>query len=277
MDNGHSSIKVIIAAHKKYRMPEDSLYLPVHVGAEGKVDKEGKPLDLGYQKDNDGENISNLNYSFCELTGVYWAWKNLDADYLGLAHYRRHFMGKGKGKDPFDKVLSGKEVEFLINKGYKVIVPKKRNYYIESLYSHYVHTYKAEEIDKTREVIADMYPDYLRSFDSVVSRKSGYMFNMMILPKNLMDDYCEWLFDILFELDKRIDSSSWTDFQKRYIGRISEIIFNVWLDKKIVDGAVKEEEVAELPFIYMEKVNKFKKGTAFLKAKFFHKGYEKSF
>ena len=277
MDNGHSSIKVIIAAHKKYRMPEDSLYLPVHVGAEGKVDKEGKPLDLGYQKDNDGENISSLNYSFCELTGVYWAWKNLDADYLGLAHYRRHFMGKGKGKDPFDKVLSGKEVEFLINKGYKVIVPKKRNYYIESLYSHYVHTYKAEEIDKTREVIADMYPDYLRSFDSVVSRKSGYMFNMMILPKNLMDDYCEWLFNILFELDKRIDSSSWTDFQKRYIGRISEIIFNVWLDKKIVDGAVKEEEVAELPFIYMEKVNKFKKGTAFLKAKFFHKGYEKSF
>ncbi len=277
MDNGHSSIKVIIAAHKKYRMPEDSLYLPVHVGAEGKVDKEGKPLDLGYQKDNDGENISSLNYSFCELTGVYWAWKNLDADYLGLAHYRRHFMGKGKGKDSFDKVLSGKEVEFLINKGYKVIVPKKRNYYIESLYSHYVHTYKAEEIDKTREVIADMYPDYLRSFDSVVSRKSGYMFNMMILPKNLMDDYCEWLFNILFELDKRIDSSSWTDFQKRYIGRISEIIFNVWLDKKIVDGAVKEEEVAELPFIYMEKVNKFKKGTAFLKAKFFHKGYEKSF
>ena len=122
-----------------------------------------------------------------------------------------------------------------------------------------------------------MYPDYLRSFDSVVSRKSGYMFNMMILPKNLMDDYCEWLFNILFELDKRIDSSSWTDFQKRYIGRISEIIFNVWLDKKIVDGVVKNEEVAELPFIYMEKVNKFKKGTAFLKAKFFHKGYEKSF
>lgn len=277
MKNDNLKVKVIIAAHKKYRMPEDDMYLPLHVGAEGKVDEKGEPLDLGYQKDNTGDNISKLNPVYCELTGFYWAWKNLDADYIGLAHYRRHFMGKGKGRDPFDKVLTGREVRFLLNKGFRVIVPKKRNYYIESLYSHYVHTYKAEEIDKTREVISDLYPDYLKSFDSVVSRKSGYMFNMMILPKELMDDYCEWLFKILGELDGRIDSSSWTDFQKRYIGRISEIIFNVWLDKKIEDGVLGKEQIAELPFIYMEKVNKFRKGVAFLKAKFFHKGYEKSF
>lgn len=270
-------IKVIIATHKKYRMPEDKLYLPLHVGAEGKTDEEGNPLDLGYQKDNTGENISELNPSFCELTGLYWAWKNLDADYVGLAHYRRHFMGKGKGKDLFDKVLREKEVRFLIKKGYRVILPKKRNYYIESLYSHYVHTYKAEEIDATRDVINDLYPDYVQAYDEVVKRKSGYMFNMMILPKELMDDYCEWLFNILFELTERVDSSEWSDFQKRYAGRISEIIFNVWLEKKIADDVIKKEEIAELPFVYMEKVSKFKKGTAFLKAKFFHKGYEKSF
>lgn len=277
MNDEKKSIKVIVATHKEYRMPEDKLYLPLHVGAEGKVDAEGKPLDLGYQKDNEGENISILNPAFCELTGLYWAWKNLDVDYLGLAHYRRHFVGKGKGKDPFDKVLREKEVRFLLNKGYKVIVPRKRNYYIESLYSHYVHTYKAEEMDKTREVISEMYPDYLDSFDEVVARKSGYMFNMMILPRDLMDDYCRWLFKILFELAERIDTSTWTDFQKRYSGRISEIIFNVWLEKKLKDGVIKKEEIAELPFIYMEKVNKFKKGTAFLKAKFMHKGYEQSF
>ena len=72
-------------------MPQDDMYLPVHVGASGKN-------DLGYTKDNTGENISELNPSFCELTGLYWAWKNLDADYIGLAHYRRHFsMVKKKG------------------------------------------------------------------------------------------------------------------------------------------------------------------------------------
>ena len=72
-------------------MPADKMYLPVHVGAEGKKDSDGKDLDLGYVKDNTGDNISLKNPSFCELTGLYWAWKNVDSDYIGLAHYRRHF------------------------------------------------------------------------------------------------------------------------------------------------------------------------------------------
>ena len=83
------NIKIIVAAHKKYRMPADDIYLPLHVGAEGKE-------SIGYQGDNIGENISNLNPYFCELTGMYWMWKNLKADYLGLAHYRRHFCFRKK-------------------------------------------------------------------------------------------------------------------------------------------------------------------------------------
>ena len=85
------SVKIIVATHKKYQMPIDHIYIPLHVGADGKKDAEGNDLDFGYIKDNTGDNISNLNPSFCELTGLYWAWKNLDADYIGLVHYRRHF------------------------------------------------------------------------------------------------------------------------------------------------------------------------------------------
>lgn len=80
-------IKIIIATHKKYWLPKDSIYLPLQVGAEGKK-------DLGYVKDNIGDNISAKNANFCELTGLYWAWKNLDADYVGLVHYRRYFTRK---------------------------------------------------------------------------------------------------------------------------------------------------------------------------------------
>ena len=87
------SVKIIIATHKKFNEPKDTnLYLPVYVGAEGKD-------DLGYQKDNEGDNISKLNPYFCELTGIYWAWKNLDADYIGLVHYRRFFTTKKKTFD----------------------------------------------------------------------------------------------------------------------------------------------------------------------------------
>lgn len=62
-------VKIVVATHKKYRMPEDKIYIPLHVGAEGKIDDNGRELDLGYTKDNSGDNISKLNESFCELTG----------------------------------------------------------------------------------------------------------------------------------------------------------------------------------------------------------------
>ncbi|MGT0131144.1 DUF4422 domain-containing protein, partial [Streptococcus pneumoniae] len=82
------NIKILVATHKKYKIPSDtSLYLPIHVGCEGKK-------KIGFQGDNSGENISNLNPYYCELTGLFWAWKNLDYDYLGLVHYRRYFTSR---------------------------------------------------------------------------------------------------------------------------------------------------------------------------------------
>ena len=101
-----NTIVIIVATHKKYRMPEDSMYLPLLVGAEGRTDADGRPVDFGYQKDNTGSNISSRNSTYSELTGLYWAWKNLSADYIGLVHYRRYFSVKQKGQDPFDNIMT---------------------------------------------------------------------------------------------------------------------------------------------------------------------------
>lgn len=266
--------KVIIATHKKYQMPSDELYIPLHVGAEGKKDVKGKELNLGYTKDNTGENISNLNASFCELTGLYWAWKNLKEDYIGLAHYRRHFSMKKK--DGFENVLTMAELKPYLGK-IRVFVPNKRKYYIESLYSHYKHTHYAEQLNETRKIIQEKYPEYVASYDKVIKHTYGYMFNMMILDRALLDDYCSWLFDILFELSKCLDMPELSSFQGRFYGRVSEIIFNVWLDEKIQSGELRENQIMEIPYIHMEKINWWKKGTSFLKAKFFGKKYERSF
>ena len=73
-------IKICVATHKKYWMPEDEVYLPLHVGRAGKE-------NLGYMGDNTGDNISYKNANYCELTGLYWAWNNLDCEYFGLCHY----------------------------------------------------------------------------------------------------------------------------------------------------------------------------------------------
>lgn len=270
------NVKIVIATHKKYWMPTDDMYIPLHVGAEKRKNSEENDLDLCYVKDNVGDNISELNPSFCELTGLYWAWKNLDVDYIGLVHYRRHFCMKKKGSNIFDEVLSYEELKPYLGK-IKVFTPNKRRYVIETLYSHYKHTHYSHHLDETRNIILVKYPNYVKSFDAVVKHRYGYMFNMMIMEKAYLDEYCTWLFDILFELAKRIDMPELSGFQSRYYGRVSEIIFNVWLDKKLRAGELKREQVKEIPCIHLEKVDWWKKGKAFLEAKFLGKKYEGSF
>lgn len=259
-------VKILVAAHKLYDMPTDSMYLPLHVGREGKD-------SLPYQPDNTGENISEKNPRFCELTGLYWAWKNLDCDYIGLVHYRRHFTVRSdryrREHTPMECVLTERELRVLIPK-YEVIVPKKRKYYIETLYSHYAHTHYAKHLDITREIIAERCPEYLPAFDHVMRQTSGYMFNMFIMEKSMADCYCSWLFDILFELENRVDNSAYTVFQARFYGRISEIIFNVWLEKE-------QPFLKEIGYLPMEKENWLKKGRAFLRAKFWNEKYTGSF
>ena len=76
--------KVYIATHKKFDEPKIENYMPLHVGAVN-----GK--NLGYLTDDTGENISNQNTHYCELTGLYWIWKNTTDENVGLVHYRRYF------------------------------------------------------------------------------------------------------------------------------------------------------------------------------------------
>ena len=261
-------VVVVVAAHKPYRMPADEMYLPVQAGAAG---REG----IGFRRDDEGENISALNPFYCELTAVYWAWKNLDADYIGLAHYRRHFAGR-RSPDPWERVLKKSDIEKDLGI-VRAFVPGKRRYYIETLYSHYAHTHSAAQLDETRRIIGEKYPEMLPVCDRTFRRRWGYMFNMMILDRPLFDEYCSWLFGILTELRSRLGEEGLTSFQARYYGRVSEILFNVWLSRQIETGALRKEEIREIPVVHMEKTDWRKKGIAFLKAKFLGRKYEDSF
>lgn len=144
-------------------MPEDrSLYLPVLVGAT----KNYRP-GINYQRDNVGDNISIKNPNYNELTAVYWAWKNLEnMDAIGLVHYRR-LLSLKSNRTPINK----SEVESLL-RDYDLILPKKRKYYIETNYSHYIHAHQREPIDELRKVISEDYPRYLEAFDDVMKKEA---------------------------------------------------------------------------------------------------------
>lgn len=248
-----SDIKIVVATHKKYWMPKDEIYVSVHVGAEG------KNLELGYIKDNTGENISYKNKNYCELTGVYWAWKNLDADYIGLAHYRRHFSIKGSKGSKTDRILNSKQAQKLLCRS-DIVLPKPRNYYIETNYSQYAHAHHAIDLDLTRQIIQEKYPEYISEFDASMKKTIGHRFNMFIMSKAKFDEYCTWLFDILFELENRLDISSYNANDSRVFGFVSERLLDVWL-------GTNRYKYIDIPYIFMEKQNWFSKGFNFVKRK----------
>lgn len=252
-------IKMLVATHKKYDMPSYDIYLPVHVGREGKE-------DLGYQGDNQGDNISDKNSNYCELTGLYWAWKNLDCDIIGLSHYRRHFTMKSKSEiknnkdNKMDLVINNDEILSLL-KGCDIIVPKKRNYYIETIWSHYEHAHKIKDLIETKNIIKEKYSEYIDSFDKVMNGKTLHLYNMFIMSKEDFDSYCEWLFDILFELESRTDLSEYDAYQSRIYGFISERLFNVWI-------LHNKKQLKEIDVVNLDGINWPKKIFDFIKRKF---------
>ena len=256
-------IKIVIASHKSTEMPSDSVYLPIQVGKALHPD-----MDLGYQSDNEGINISEKNPFYSELTAIYWAWKNLDADFIGLAHYRRHFCLNRK-RDDWSSILSTEEAEKLCAEN-DLILPKMRRLYIETVYSHYDHTFDGKQFDNARIIIEEMCPEYLPFFDKQMNRRCQHLFNMFIMKKELFHAYCEWLFPILEKLESFYDLPNMDPFQARLIGRVSERLLDVWVMKNNIP-------YKEIDYIYFGKKNFHKKVIGFIMAKFFGKKYTQSF
>lgn len=213
-------IKILVATHKRFQMPRDDMYIPIHVGREGKT-------DLGFIGDNTGDNISSKNSSWSELTGLYWGWKNLDCDYMGLVQYRRHFMLKRKKEGIFESILTQGEVAQLLDQA-DIILPIKRNYRIMTLEEHFNgYDFSVDsDLVNLRKVIHSISPEYDMAVDKVMRRKSGHMCNMFIMKNDLLNDFCEWEFSILNALEKIIG-----DNRKRLIGYVAEHMLDIWIEK----------------------------------------------
>lgn len=209
------SIKIFTITHKQFTPPPDSMYLPLHVGR-------ANTEDLGFMGDNTGDNISSKNPYYCELTGMYWIWKNYyEADYVGICHYRRYLINE-KGT-----LFTEKELQKLL-KEHDIITTK-----LLTLPGTYYNGFSANHHQKdlltTEYVIKEKYPEYLDTFNRLVHGPNTYFGNIFITSKAIYDRYMEWLFDILFEVEKRTDFTGYNGYQKRLFGFLSEFLQTVWL------------------------------------------------
>lgn len=214
-------VKIFIATHKKFNYKPLEGYYPIQVGAE--ISKE----NFGYLLDNINSNISSKNKNYCELTAYYWIWKNVNADIVGLCHYRRYLSKKNNLKWKY--ILTTQDIENDLRK-YDIILPAPNTWKGYSCYDFYIQAEgKEKDLIATRDIIKDKYPEYIESFDYILNGNTASYCNVMISTKKLFDTYCEWLFSILFELEKNIDITNYTIAEARVYGYISELLLNVWV------------------------------------------------
>lgn len=243
-------IAIIVATHKPYWMPiEQSIYIPLHAGSAGKP-------SIGFQRDDDGSNISEKNKTFCELTGHYWAWKNLDADIYGLCHYRRYFGTRQFWKKKKERILKAALIERYF-KRCDMVLPRKRHYWIETNQSQYEHAHHANDLVVVQSVLRELCPEYLPAWHTSMQRTSGHRFNMFLMRRNVFIAYSKWLFSVLFEVEKRLDISDYSEKDKRVFGYVAERLLDVWVEHNQI-------VFAECAVVNLEKQNWTQKILSFI-------------
>ena len=247
---------------------DNPLFVPIRCGAcfDNRVNVE-------MQGDNTGDNISEKRESFCELTVQYWAWKNVQADYYGLCHYRRYLsFAKRDIYAQNQKIgcldsLSKKNIEFLNLFNEKLMRKEIESCDIITAYEHHLADdpkyvgqwdsiydkwvdYGRKYLDKSSidlmlRIIEEKYPDIYISALEYIKGKNFIGFNCFIMNKKAFFDFCEFEFDILFDIEKKIDCTNYSSTKNRTPGYLSEWLYSIWIyhQRKLGTYNIKEKQL----------------------------------
>lgn len=227
------NIKLFVCCHQQSPVPDHPLLVPIQVGAA--LSDQRFP---GFISDDTGENISQKNRSYCELTAQYWAWKNADADFCGFFHYRRYLYPDTSAKYPY-RLERTVDLDTLNRLGYgtfseqiqkyDIIVPKGENMYLP-VREHYAKAkfHHEKDLCLVENIVREKYPAYIPAMERYLSGSICYFGNIYIMRKIVFQDYCAWLFDILAEFDRRVDTAGYSAQELRVDGYLAERLLGIY-------------------------------------------------
>lgn len=241
-----SNIKLYSVYHKPAPIPKAAFVIPIQVGAALSDEK------LNMLRDDEGDNISKYNRHYSELTACYWIWKHAERkenEAWGLCHYRRYFSTDKRKlffikKSRYYYTLTQENLDAVVNnrlynkieellQQHDIILQRptyahKKSGKVYTIEEAYALAHGSIDWKVTMDVLHEKYPEYVESallFNKLT--KMSY-YNMMIAKWEVCDGYYSWLFDILFEVQKRITISN-DAYQGRVFGFISERLLTLYV------------------------------------------------
>lgn len=209
---------IYVASHINFNIKHDHLYQPLYIGhicSQKKANIETV-----------GININELNPFINEYTAIYWIWKNSNADIVGMNHYRRYFYNDSR-------IILGNELNINrvdeIMKEYDLILPRPEilNTMVKENIIRIIGEPLYEQISSLIFELMDQ--KYYRAFLHVHNGNIFYSKAMFVTRKEILDQYCTWVFPILFEVLNRVDMNKYTGNMRRAVGYFAETMWTVWL------------------------------------------------
>lgn len=243
-------IKLFVCCHHQVNVPGNPLLVPIQVGAAIADNRLSHFLH-----DDSGDNISEKNLSYCELTAQYWAWKNVEAEHYGFFHYRRYLYPDKNFKRPYriereptvDKLdkLGYRAFEKLI-RGHSIIAPMGENIYVP-VREHYANApfHHRKDLELAEQIVQERHPEMTEALEAYLSDTVCYFGNIYIMRRDIFKDYCAWLFPILEEFDRHADMTEYSPQERRVDGYLAERLFGVYLTFRR-----SELKVLELPRVF---------------------------
>lgn len=264
-------IKIAVAYHKYSPFIQNDCLLPMQVG------KVCSDIELNMQGDDTGDNISEKNFGYAELTAIYWLWKNSKADIKGLFHYRRfldlNLDTMHKNDDIYEVplsenfmstnfvnelALSKKNIMSLLQ-NFTILTRRKEDLRTWSNYtvrSHYAAMHHLEHLEKALDIIKKDHPSYYATAQELVQGTKSYYTNMFIMDCKHYNEYCTWMFDILFKIEKTLNLYDKTlapnTKRARWAGFLGERLTAIYIQKQINDG----QKIGEFPVAILTEKNK---------------------
>ena len=227
-------IALYVCCHRETEIPAHPLLRPIQVGAA----LAGRRFP-GFLHDDEGENISERNRAYCELTAQYWAWKNSEAEYAGFFHYRRFLYPDAAARRPYilSPTLTDDALKRLGYDGFEamirepdLILPRREEMYVP-VRQHYAEAqfHHGDDLARMERIVAELYPDDVSAADAYLSGTAQYFGNIFIMRRSVFDAYCSWLFPLLEEFDRRTDTSGRSPQEARVDGYLAERLLGVFV------------------------------------------------
>lgn len=217
-------ITIFVVTHKEHNLCHDLLYRPLCVGDYQKE---------GFLTEQTGENIAYLNPKINECTALYWIWKNTSGQYVGLNHYRRYFYNNHIiCRDNYLDI----EYASKILREYDIILPEISHVDNMSVFDQLNIVTDRELCHKGYQILRDeikrKQPEYLGTFDDVLSGHDAYFCNLFVTRRDIFNQYCEWLFSFLIDATNKLDVDSYDSYNQRMMGFFAERMMTVWLRRQ---------------------------------------------